>query len=60
MFHDVDRKAALLPFRSFRSKSNNVPGDEAVAFKAKLFVANTGFNHDVLRILTSDLDAPLK
>ena len=48
------------PLVKRRASSNNAPGDEAAAFGAKPFVANAGFNHDVLRIATSDLGAPLR
>ena len=40
--------------------SNNASGVKEPAPGAKLCVANEGFNHDILRMLLSDLDAPLK
>ena len=40
--------------------ASNAPGDKAATFGTNIFMANTGINHDVLGILTSDIDAPLK
>ena len=55
-----DSQSFLAFLQKLSSKSNNGGRDEAGQEKAKLFVAMAVFFCHVLRILTSDLDAPLK